>query len=81
MRETHIQTGTHPDALSPLAPSLIREAATSLGPQFEGLFEDVTVDNVSDKSGKLRISVRGQQPDSKATFELTDGKWTLIRPK
>jgi len=69
----------HPDALPRLTMESVGEAlgrtnTEGMGPQTW----NVTVDNLSDSAGELRVTLHGAAPQPQCTFALRKAKWELV---
>jgi hypothetical protein len=69
----------HPDALPLLKMELLGEVLgetnmEGMGPQTWNL----TVDNLSDKTGELRVTVHGAMAQPQCIFALRKGKWEIL---
>lgn len=74
-----LEQGVDLSALPPLRPKVFRDAVGKEHFYTENaLFDAVTVDNVTEVDGNVRVILHGNKPTPQFTFELKAGEWKRI---
>lgn len=74
-----LESGGGDDAIPPLRSSILRDAVGKQSFYSENaLYDAITVDEVTEINGKIRVALHGNNPTTQFTFELTNGVWKLV---